>query len=41
MMKYTVVQKEFEQAMSMKYQQIPPEVESAWEYTKLDFSSCR
>ena len=30
----TVVQKEFEQAVSMKCQQIPAEVESAWEYTK-------
>ena len=30
----TVVQKEFEQAVSMKCQQIPAEVDNAWEYIK-------
>ena len=33
-MKDTVVQKEFEQAVSMKCQQAPVKVESAWEYIK-------
>ena len=33
-LKDTVVQKEFEQVVSLKCQQIPAEVERAWEYIK-------
>ena len=39
-MKDTVAQKEFEQAVSVKCQQIPAEAESAWEY-KWTSQSCR
>ena len=41
-MKDTVAQKESEQALSVKCQQIPAEAESAWEYIKKWTSqSCR